>query len=320
MGPNISDCSELCFGAKPDFSIYDKSSFAQVVLGVPFWADQIWGVRNGFVYQQPLVLLGVYALFLLGWRTWYHVTQIICVAVILVVESSSWDFWAGGSFGARRLTPILPVLYPFLLQSWHLFSGLQAPRTKRVVLSLSLFGLFLVSYYGLNRLSKDRVVAVEKGLRLQESPFDRNIGKITAYPLLLSRQLSFGVNLDRAYRLSWYNTLFRWPNKKTSLVDIISRGSMRFEDLLVHDVTSSRLRNVAFVIPLHRSQPAWISIETRQLDPIKVSLGGQELVSVYKNEGVTGFRFPVEQSGHWFELSVTSGVDNTVESIRLHLD
>jgi hypothetical protein len=87
------------------------------------WAARIplllFSPNHGLFYWSPVLLLAFYGLFLFWWKSkeltiWW----ILLFLMSAIVNSVVWEYWAGWSFGARRMVEILPFLAFGLASLW----------------------------------------------------------------------------------------------------------------------------------------------------------------------------------------------------------
>lgn len=238
----------------------------------PRFLSLLFSPRNGFVFQQPIVLLGLLGLLATEWRRARGLALLAAFAFVLWINASAWDPWGGYAFGARRLIPLLPFVGLGLLSVWDAL----ARRVRRVrTLDLSMAALVgLSAYYGSSMLTHARAAAAAVGAPTRESPLQKLVGKATAYPLLARIQMQGAVSLEKAYRIATREVLFRWPAEPRGVTDRMAATSERFHDLKVDQrVIESRLHRV-FLLPLHRTQIRVVRVRVAPIGPVLVLWNG----------------------------------------------
>ena len=74
------------------------------------WAETLFSPRNGFFPYTPLALLGLAGLVGLAWKSREGAPLLALFIGCAITNGAVWDWWGGGSFGARRYTEVCPML------------------------------------------------------------------------------------------------------------------------------------------------------------------------------------------------------------------
>ena len=286
---------------------YGKSLASSTVglnLAQPQLANQLWSPRNGFVFQQPLVALGLMALLIVAWWKQRERVVVLCSFLVIWFESSASDYWAGGSIGARRLIPLLPFIYLGLSQIWIGIVQQRNMLLRQGIASSYLGLIFISSSYGASVLGVRREVAVERGQRFVETPVQVAVGKVTALPLLTWRTVRYGISLDQAYRLSWYTLLFHWPTQRGAVQDKLLFSTPRYHDLLLTQFSLAGKHHSVFLLPLHRTRPDRLGISLSVSDGVTVLFNGHRLEPAYHQDMFWGFSIDQRLVPPWVRLEV----------------
>ncbi|HNT30728.1 MAG TPA: hypothetical protein PKL83_07285, partial [bacterium] len=88
------------------------------------WASRIplllFSPNHGLFYWHPLALIALFGIFMLWWKNrelclW----SLILFVLSICVNSIVWEYYGGWSFGARRLTELLPFFAFGLAALWE---------------------------------------------------------------------------------------------------------------------------------------------------------------------------------------------------------
>lgn len=270
--------------------------------GDPFVTETLFSSRHGLFSWSPILLVA--ALGLPGFvrrnpRTGLPLTGLLLL--LTYVNSSVSDWWAGGSFGARRFDSVLPVLALGLATAVGFAVELTRRRPRAVVAAmLSVFivanGL-LMEQLRKGRIPVDETIswqaAAEGGL---EDLFDA-IG----YPFSFPMNWLFALRYDRPY--TQYDILvgkylFHSMHNLGGIIDLgmtdppfIGNGWSGLQDWdgREREVRHARAPRAGVFVPTDRAEPLRFAIECATPEgqepvPVEVWLNGSRLGGFYPGE------------------------------------
>jgi hypothetical protein len=307
------------------FAVWEKSAVPHpefMRYGAGNILEALHAPRNGFLFQQPLILLGFYALILAQARTPRGVALVLAFALVLMVNGAPWDPWGGWSVGCRRLIPLLPFAGWGLAIAWSAasrwMSRLSARDLPRQAAEIILAALVAAgTVYGYSALSYARADAVQRAAVPAERRAVRVIGKLTASPILLPILLTAPVDLGQAYRIAWRQVLFA-PINRRSATDRIVAGSARFADLLIDETQTATKRCYTFLLPLHRTPLRRIGVHLDHSGPVAILVDAQAAVSVPGTGGAALFEAPGAISDRLVRLDVILDSSSRLRALTLY--
>jgi hypothetical protein len=164
----------------------------------PFLVEVLYSSRHGLFSWSPILILAALGLLSFARRFTYPGLPLLGMLLLLVyVNASVADWWAGGAFGARRFEAALPILAVGLAEA--LRTALELLRRRPgifVALGISAFVCFnflLAEQYRSGRLPYDGTVSWEQVThRASEDVFDA-----VGYPFSFPANWAFALRYDR---------------------------------------------------------------------------------------------------------------------------
>lgn len=270
----------------------------------------LFGPRNGFFYQQPLLLLGGAALLVYAVRNTQGRLLLVAIAAIVWVQASAWDVWGGGAIGARRLVPLVPFMA---------FGLLALDVRKKAMTTVAILALATGAYAAATR-GIARALAVERNQRPYEHALTAWLGKLTALPWLATISLRERITLDRAYKASHYVVLYRWPSQTGRISDRLRRDSQRFRDLQVELAIEDSSQRRRFVLPLHRTPPDAVMVRVIGEGPVIAAWNGALAPPAQAAQAWHAFRLPETAGPGSASLDLVLPRAATLEELALVAD
>lgn len=278
----------------------------------PFVTETLFASRHGLFSWSPLILVAVAGL--PGFVKRHLRTGVPLVAILVLltyVNSSVADWWAGGSFGARRFDSVLPILALGLATSVGFGIGLVRSYPKAVT-AVMLAGFILVNGLLMEQYRKGRIpvddtiswqAAAEGGL---EDVFD-GVG----YPFSFPMNWIFAARYDRPktqYDILVGKYLFHRMHNLGGVIDIgvtdppfIGNGwsgvkDWRAERSSVRHAVGPRS---GVFVPTDRAEPLRVFIECAVPDgvapvSVEVWLNGGRLASFLPETEMAEYAFTAE--------------------------
>lgn len=321
----------LLFGLLPQFVSW-KLIFGRFYVGVPqgigyvrwfdpFLTETLFSSRHGLFSWSPLLLFAVFGLpgFLRrAPRT--GVPLAVLLVLLTYLNSSVSDWWAGGSFGARRFDSLLPVFALGLATTIRFAIQLVERHPKAVVAAtLAIFVLgngLLMEQYRKGRIPVDDTMswqaAAEGGL---EDLFD-GVG----YPFSFPMNWLFASRYDRPktqYDILVGKYLFHSMNNLGGIIDLgltdppfIGNGWSGVQDWGERhlEVRLAEGPRSALFVPTDRAEPLRFYIECaapKDGDPIPVEvwLNGFRLGGFFPTAEMKEHVFTAE-AGWWRRINL----------------
>ena len=289
--------------------------------GDPFFTETLFSSRHGLFAWSPILLLAVFGL--PGFARRHPRTGLPLIGLLLLltyVNSSVSDWWAGGSFGARRFDSVLPVFALGLATSLA-FAIDRVRRYPRAVVAASLVlvvagnGL-LMEQYRKGRIPPDDTIswqaAAEAGL---EDIFD-GIG----YPFSFPMNWLFAIRYDRPktqYDILVGKYLFHSMLNLEGLIDLgpsdpafIGNGWSGLEDWeeLEREVRHAEGPRAGIFVPTDRSEPLRVYIECAapagyEPAPVEVWLNGARVGGLFPRATMEEHMLVVD-AGYWQRINL----------------
>ena len=299
-------------------------------LDQPQFADLLFSSRNGWFATTPIAYAGVLGVFLLLLDRRARLVAAGLLAVLalqLWINASVYDWWAGASFGARRLCSMTSVLVVGLAAWFRLLDGWarRLPLLARHGLALAVLGWFVnwnlsavhVMRHGRPGNAQVRTSCCRQlpdGLEAIAQPVYDAVGNPFQLPASLLFALRHRVEIQRwdqvagAYMIEpgWYD--YRsGAYKKSKVVWRIASPNIRGFVLGGVDATGKMTeRRARVLIPLLHAEPHRFTVTLVPGGPpqlVRLSLDGKprtEAVLASKME-VT-FDAPVDAGRHVLEI------------------
>lgn len=140
----------------------------------PHWWDMLWSYRKGLFVYTPITLLAF-----IGLPSFWRVSRSSAIAwltffvLLTYVLSSWWNWWYGGSFGARVYVEFLALFaLPFGLAMEHLKGGLKRSFlvTAAILVVLCQIQTYQARYYRIHWSDMDKERYWDEFLRLDRLP------------------------------------------------------------------------------------------------------------------------------------------------------
>ena len=190
----------------------------------PFLEEVLFSSRHGLFSWSPVLLLAsIGFLFFLRREPRVGIPLAILLAGLTYVNGSVADWWAGGSFGARRFDSAIPIFALGLATAVQGAMGFVR-RRPGAVLGLVLFGLvgvnvLFMEQYRRGRLPVDDTISWEIAAGGMLEDFFDGVG----YPFSFPANWVFALRYDRPktqYDLLIGKYLFHWHNNLGGVIDL----------------------------------------------------------------------------------------------------
>ncbi|HEX9725914.1 MAG TPA: hypothetical protein VGC53_16675 [Vicinamibacteria bacterium] len=237
----------------------------------PFLQEVLFSSRHGlFSWSPVLMLAAVGFLFFLRREPRFGIPLVFLLAGLTYVNASVSDWWAGGSFGARRFDSAIPIFALGLATAMQGTMGFIR-RRPGAVLGLFLFALvalnvLFMEQYRSGRLPVDDTMSWETAAGGMLEDFFDGVG----YPFSFPANWAFALRYDRPktqYDLLVGKYLFHWHNNLGGVIDLgvsdppfIGNGWSTVIDW------ESRPREVRVAV----SEPAGIFVPTDQPETLRI--------------------------------------------------
>jgi len=316
-----------------------KQIFDRFYIGVPLGADYMrWGdpfltetlfsSRHGLFSWSPLLLIAVIGLAGFVRRDLRVGVPLAAILLVLTyVNSSVADWWAGGSFGARRFDSVLPILALGLATSIAYGIDLVRRRPTAVIaVTLLLFltgNALLMEQYRKGRIPVDDTMSWEAAAAggLQDV-FDA-----VGYPFSFPMNWMFARRYDRPrtqYDLLVGKYLFHRMGNLEGLIDIgrsdppfIGNGwsgvhAWRDEPVDVRDAVGPRS---GIFVPTDRAESLRVHIECAvpegaEAGPIEVWLNGSRVGGFFPTEEMATHIVPTSAAS-WRRINLLELIPGT---------
>jgi len=271
----------------------------------PFLEELLFSSRHGLISWSPILLFAAIGLlFFVRREPRVGIPLVLLLAGLTYVNSSVADWWAGGSFGARRFDSAIPIFALGLATAIHGVVGFIR-RRPGVVLGLLLvgfisFNVLLMEQYRKGRIDVDDTISWEVASRGILEDFFDGVG----YPFSFPANWAFALRYGRPktqYDLLVGKYLFNWHNNLGGVIDLGEQDAP-FLGNGWSSVTDweGRPREVRLAV----SEPAGVFIPTDQPEALRIRVecaapGGPEprWIEVWLNGArVGGFRPGKEMS------------------------
>ena len=237
----------------------------------PFLGELLFSSRHGLFSWSPILLLAVVGLlFFVRRQPRLGIPLLMLLAGFTYINASVADWWAGGSFGARRFDSALPIF------ALGLATGVRGTigfirRRPSVVLGLLLFGvvavnLLFMEQYRKGRIAVDDTISWETAAGGILEDFFDGVG----YPFSFPANWYFALRYGRPktqYDLLVGKYLFHWHNNLGGVIDLgesdspfLGNGWSSVSDW------EGRPREVRLAV----SQPAGVFIPTDRPETLRV--------------------------------------------------
>jgi hypothetical protein len=261
----------------------------------PFLTETLFSSRHGLFSWSPVLIFAAFGLFGFLWRHPRFGLPLMCLLILQTyINSAVADWWAGGSFGARRFDSVLPILALGLATAVAWLSKFVRRRPEAVVaglliLFISANGLFMEQYRK-GRIPTDDTISWETAAQgILEDVFDA-----VGYPFSFPANWIFAAKYDRPktqYDLLVGKYLFHRMNNLGGVIELgendppfIGNGWSGVTDWEDRPRTL-RLAvgpRAGIFVPTDRAEPLRIFIECaapKQTEPqwVEVWLNGQRL-------------------------------------------
>ena len=224
----------LLIGFAPQLIAW-KVIFGRFFLGVPlgedymrwtspFLQELLFSSRHGLFSWSPLLLFAAVGfLFFVHRQPRVGVPLLTLLVGITYVNSSVADWWAGGSFGARRFDSAIPILALGLATAAQGLIDLVRRRPGVVLGTLLIVSVsanvLLMEQYRKGRLPTDDTISWEVAYRGMLEDFFDGVG----YPFSFPANWAFALRYDRPktqYDLLVGKYLFHWLNDLDGVIDL----------------------------------------------------------------------------------------------------
>lgn len=285
--------------------------------GDPFITETLFSSRHGLFSWSPILLIAV--LGLPGFVRRYPRTGLPLVGLLLLltyVNASVSDWWAGGSFGARRFDSVLPIL-ALGLASAVAFAVNLASRRPRAVVAAVLLVFIVGNGLLMEQLRKGRI-PVDETISWQaaaegalEDVFD-GVG----YPFSFPMNWMFASRYDRPktqYDILVGKYLFHSMHNLGGVIDLgptdpafLGNGWSGVEDWndRKREVRQARSPSAGIFVPTDRAEPLRFAIECAAPKgvapvPVEVWLNGALLGGFFPTEEMTEHTFSAD--AQWWQ-------------------
>lgn len=190
----------------------------------PFLMETLFSSRHGLFSWSPILILAVLGLF--GFIRSQPTVGRPLAAILLLqtyINTAVADWWAGGSFGARRFDAVLPILALGLATSIRWLTEIVRRRPQWAMAgflgAVILTNLLCMEQYRKGRIPPDDTISWEVvGRGIQEDIFDA-----VGYPFAFPANWMFALKYDRPktqYDLLVGKYLFHRQNNLGGKIDI----------------------------------------------------------------------------------------------------
>jgi len=297
----------------------------------PFLTETLFSSRHGLLSWSPLLLLAVAGL--PGYVRRHPRTGIPLATILLLltyINSAVSDWWAGGSFGARRFDSVLPILA--LGFATAVAYGIEAVRRHPKVVTAAVLAIFiaanglLMEQYRKGRIPVDNTMSWQSAAEgALEDVFD-GVG----YPFSFPMNWLFASRYDRPktqYDILVGQYLFHSMQNLGGIIDLgvtdpafIGNGWSGVKDWNERrrEVRLAEGRRAGVFVPTHRAQPLRIYIECAVPEgaepvPVEVWLNGSRLGGFFPGTEMQEHIFTAET--RWWKrinvLELVSGEDTS---------
>ena len=287
----------------------------------PFVTETLFSSRHGLFSWSPILLVAV--LGLPGFVRRYSRVGLPLIGLLLLltyVNSSVSDWWAGGSFGARRFDSVLPILALGLATAVGF--GVELARRRPLAVVAAVLLVFIVGNGLLmEQLRKGRIpvdetiswqAAAEGGL---EDVFD-GVG----YPFSFPMNWLFASRYDRPktqYDILVGKYLFHSMHNMGGVIDLgpsdppfVGNGwsGVKDWDDRKREVRHAVAPRAGIFVPTDRAEPLRVFIECAEPKgveavPVEVWLNGARLGGFYPSEEMVEHSFTAE-AGWWKRMNL----------------
>jgi hypothetical protein len=240
----------------------------------PFLSEILFSSRHGLFSWSPLLLFA--AVGLIGFAIQRPKTGFPLLALVILltyINSAVSDWWAGGSFGARRFDSVLPMLAIGLATTiaWAVEQVRRRPAIAAVIL-LGTFvagNLLLMEQYRKGRIPSDDTISWEEaGAGMMEDVFDA-----VGYPFSFPANWAFALEYNRPktqYDLLIGKYLFHFLNQKDGVIDLgihdppfLGNGWSSITDWegRSREIRLATGHRAGIFVPLHRPESLRIRVE-----------------------------------------------------------
>ncbi len=263
----------------------------------PFLSEILFSSRHGLFSWSPLLLIAAVGLIGFVWRRPRVGVPLAGMLLLQTyVNSSVADWWAGGSFGARRFDSVLPILALGLAVAVVWVTGLVRRRPGVVVTALlgafTIYNVLLMEQVRKRRLPTDDTISWQSAADwMLEDIFDA-----VGYPFSFPANWAFALRYDRPktqYDILVGKYLFHSMNNLGGVIDLgmrdppfIGNGWSTVMDWDSHplEIRLAIGPRAGIFIPTDRAEPLRIAIECaapRGTEPqwLSVWLNGNRLGS-----------------------------------------
>ena len=295
-----------------------KTIFGRFYLGVPVGADfmrwsqpflteMLFSSRHGLFSWSPLLIFAAVAFLVFVRREpRIGIPLALLLAGITYVNSSVADWWAGGSFGARRFDSAIPIFAIGLATGTNALVALVRRRPEIVagclLLIFILMNGLLMEQYRKGRIPVDDTISWEVASRgMLEDVFD-GVG----YPFSFPANWAFALRYGRPktqYDILVGKHLFHWTSNLGGVIDFgekdppyLGNGWSSLADW------EGRPRGVRFAI----AAPAGVFVPTDRTETLRIFVSGAtppgsqpQWIEVWLNGDLLGgFRPGAEMKEH----------------------
>lgn len=252
----------------------------------PFLSEILFSSRHGLFSWSPLLFFA--AVGLVGFafrRPKTGVPLLVMVALLTYINSAVSDWWAGGSFGARRFDSVLPMLAIGLATTiaW----GVEHVRRRPVITAVILLGVFVggnllfMEQYRKGRIPSDDTISWEEaGAGMMEDVFDA-----VGYPFSFPANWAFALEYNRPktqYDLLVGKYLFHFLNEQDGEIDLgihdppyLGNGWSSITDWegRSREIRLATGQRAGIFVPLHQPEALRIKVECatpRGIEPLWV--------------------------------------------------
>ena len=121
----------------------------------PHIIDYLFGFRKGWFIYSPLILIAFYGLFIHKSKNPFFIVTLICVPLLVFINSSWWCWWFGGGYSARAMIETYPLLVIGMAAFFEHFLTLKKKLTIWLTAFFILFNIKCVDLYRANIIHYD---------------------------------------------------------------------------------------------------------------------------------------------------------------------